>query len=143
MDHSESLVEQSQEPLASTLTFWQRVRPWILPVLTLVLLVWAAIAPDLVFAAPAPIPNVSYGNGTTGGTTFDTNVQNGLYNAALIIRDVLGATALLVILVAAVMNHFVHDPRAKERAKELIGAAVVGLLLAAFAPSIVNFIISL
>lgn len=150
MDHQGSLVEPSQNTRASVLapTLWQRVRPWVLPVLTLVLLVWAAIAPDLVFAAtttptPPPIPPVSYGTTTTGGTTFDTTIQSGLQNAALIIRDVLGATALLVILVAAVMNHFVHDPRAKERAKELIGAAVVGLLLAAFAPAIVNFIISL
>jgi len=149
MDHEESLVAQSPDPVVPTPapTLWQRVRPWVLPVLTLMWLVWAALAPDFVFAAGTvtgtDIPTVSYGASTTGGTAFDTNVQNGLESAATIIRDVLGATALLVILVAAVMNHFVHDPRAKERAKELIGAAVVGLLLAAFAPAIVNFIISL
>lgn len=86
------------------------------------------------------IPTVNYG---TGDSAAANTVTTAMENVASTIRMVLGGTALVVILAAAVMNHFVHDARAKERAKELIGAAVVGLLLAAFAPQIVNFIAGL
>lgn len=100
----------------------------------------AATLPGGHYLAAGGIPQVKYG---TGNTTLGNTVTGAMENIAQTIRLVLGGTALVVILAAAVMNHFVNDQRAKERAKELIGAAVVGLLLAAFAPQIVNFIASL
>lgn len=127
------------------------IKAWLWPIAVLGSFVLSLLAHVPVFAATFPhgqylaagsgIPPVGYGAGT--GSGFATTVTGSMENVATTIRDLLGGTALVVILVAAVMNHFVHDPRAKERAKELIGAAVVGLLLAAFAPAIVNFIISL
>lgn len=101
---------------------------------------YAAVLPNHLYLAAGNIPQVNYG---TGNTALSGSVTTAMENLAQTIRLVLGGTALVVILVAAVMNHFVHDQRAKERAKELIAAAVVGLLLAAFAPQIVNFIASL
>ena len=131
---------------------WDRWKPWFMPLMLILMTLGSLFAPDVVVFAhqtssttpPPPIPTVQYGTGTgTGaGGAFISTVTNAMENGAETIRMVLGGTALLVILVAAVMNHFVHDQRAKERAKELIAAAVVGLLLAAFAPSIVNFIAS-
>ena len=88
-------------------------------------------------------PSVSYGNAGAQGGALASKVTTAMQGVAEMIRLILGGTALVVILVAAVMNHFVHDQQAKMRAKELIGAAVVGLLLAAFAPAIVNFIAGL
>ena len=110
--------------------------------LTIWLSVWfAVLLPSSVFAATGGgIPAVNYGS---GNSSLSQPVTTAMENIAATIRLVLGGTALVVILAAAIMNHFVHDPRAKERAKELIGAAVVGLLLAAFAPAIVNFIAGL
>lgn len=139
---------------------WTRVAPWFLPITIVVGMVVSLFAPEPVFAAVLPhghllaaggsggagagagagIPKVQYGTSTG---TLSTKVNTAMENIAETIRLVLGGTALVVILAAAVMNHFVHDQRAKDRAKELIGAAVVGLLLAAFAPQIVNFIAGL
>lgn len=101
---------------------------------------YAAVLPHHLYVASGGIPPVKYG---TGSTALSGTVTTAMESLAQTIRLVLGGTALVVILVAAVLNHFVHDQRAKERAKELIAAAVVGLLLAAFAPQIVNFIASL
>ena len=128
-----------------------RLKAWLWPLVLLGSFGLSLLAHVPAFAATLPhgqylaagsgIPPVNYGaNADTG---FAGQVSGAAENVASTIRDLLGATALLVILVAAVMNHFVHDQRAKERAKELIGAAVVGLLVAAFAPQIVNFIASL
>lgn len=126
-----------------------RVAPWIMPMALLAGLVLSLFLPDAAFAATGPhghlmaakkIQKVQYGTGNQG---VDKVITGAMENIAQTIRLVLGGTALVVILAAAVMNHFVHDPRAKDRAKELIGAAVVGLLLAAFAPQIVNFIAGL
>ncbi len=112
---------------------------WLMPLALMIGTLLSVLVPTSVFAA-AGIPAVNYGN---GNTALSTPVVTAMESVAATIRLVLGGTALVVILAAAIMNHFVHDPRAKERAKELIGAAVVGLLLAAFAPQIVNFIASL
>ena len=111
---------------------------WLMPLALMIGTLLSVLVPTSVFAAG--IPAVNYGN---GNTALSTPVVTAMESVAATIRLVLGGTALVVILAAAIMNHFVHDPRAKERAKELIGAAVVGLLLAAFAPQIVNFIASL
>lgn len=127
---------------------WAGMRLWApLGMLTAVLMaIWApvgayaAVLPHHLYLAAGGIPPVQYG---TGNTALTTPVVGAMQNIAQTIRLVLGGTALVVILAAAVMNHFVHDQQAKQRAKELIGAAVVGLLLAAFAPAIVNFIASL
>ena len=144
--------EKRTEMAGERPAFW---RAWLMPLAVLVGMIVSLFAPDAAFAAqlphghalvagsgttPSGIPTVSYG---TGNTTLGQTVNNSMENIAATIRYVLGGTALVVILAAAVMNHFVHDARAKERAKELIGAAVVGLLLAAFAPQIVNFIAGL
>jgi hypothetical protein len=98
-------------------------------------LVWGAGA---VAHAAGPAP-VQYG---TPGAAANVAV-GALENVAATIRDVLGATALVAFLVAALTNHFVHDQHAKERAKEIMAAAIVGLLIAVFAPSVVNWIGSL
>lgn len=119
---------------------WWKV--WMGPLMVLVTLVLSLFAHTPAFASSGGgIPPVQYGTGTGAGLA--TKVTSATENMAETIRLMLGGTALVVILVAAIMNHFVHDERAKMRAKELISAAVVGLLLAAFAPSIVNFITSL
>lgn len=96
------------------------------------------IGGSTVFAASS-IPTVQYGTGNAVATTVNTALEN----IAATIRDVLGGTALVAILVAAIVNHFVHDARAKDRAKEIIASAIVGLLIAAFAPQIVNWFASL
>lgn len=128
---------------------WARVSPWVAPGALLAGLVVSLFTPDAAFAATLPhghlmassgIPPVKYGN---GNTALGNAVNSGLENIAATIRYILGATALVVFLAAAVMNHFVHDGRAKDRAKELVGAGVLGLLIAAFAPQIVNFIANL
>lgn len=85
------------------------------------------------------IPPVQYGTANAAAG----NVTTALTGIAATIRDVLGATALVALVVAALVNHFVHDQRAKDRAKEIVAAAVGGLLIAAFAPAIVNWFGSL
>ena len=91
-------------------------------------------------AAFAAVPPARYGtpNGAISGS-----VSAAIEGLAATIRDILGATALLAIVVAAIMNHFVHSLRAKEQAKEVAFAAIIGLLIAAFAPDIVNFFAAL
>ena len=127
------------------------IKAWLWPIVVLGSFVLSLLAHVPAFAATLPhghylaagsgIPPVNYGAGAD--TKFSGQVSGAAENVASTIRDILGATALIAFVVAALMNHFVHDQRAKERAKELIGAAVVGLLVAAFAPQIVNFIASL
>lgn len=124
-----------------------KAKPWAQAALGLIGAIMGAHAPVLAasphsvwLAQGNGIPQVQYGN---GNTALGNTINSAMENIAATIRYVLGATALVVILAAAVMNHFVQDPRAKERAKELVAAAVVGLLLAAFAPQIVNFIAGL
>jgi len=85
------------------------------------------------------IPTVSYGTAGSLGTTVSTELEN----IAATIRDILGATALLALVAAALVNHFIHDPRSKDRAKEIVVAAIVGLLIAAFAPQVINWITTL
>ena len=132
MENNARATPTSPRARLSGRRLWQSLTIW--------LSVWfAVLVPTSVFAAGG-IPAVNYGAGNAG---LSTPVTTAMENIAETIRMVLGGTALVVILAAAIMNHFVHDPRAKERAKELIGAAVVGLLLAAFAPAIVNFIAGL
>ena len=92
------------------------------------------VASQAVFAAgPA---SVKYGapSGAAG------IVVGAMESVAGTIRYILGATALVAFLVAAIVNHMVHDAHAKERAKEIMASAVVGLLIAAFAPAVVNWI---
>lgn len=109
----------------------------------------AGFAPAAAFAATIPhgmllasggIPAVTYGS---GNSALSAPVTTAMENIAATIRLVLGGTALVVILVAAIMQHAVQDERAKMRSKEMIAAAVVGLLVAAFAPQIVNFFANL
>lgn len=108
---------------------WQKVGKVALTALPLVIMGAQA-------AAASGLPQVNYG---TGGS-LATKVNGELENVAATVRDILGGTALLALVIAALINHFVHDPRSKDRAKEVVVAAVVGLLIAAFAPSIVNWI---
>ena len=92
------------------------------------------MASAVAFASgPAP---VQYGvpSGAAG------TVIGAMESIAATIRYILGATALVAFLVAALVNHMVHDQHAKDRAKEIMASAVVGLLIAAFAPAIVNWI---
>lgn len=101
-------------------------------------LVWAILwaAGDALAAPP-----VGYGNEIGGAAVGKVNsVLQGL---ATDIRDILGFTALLTLLAAALVKPLLHEPRAKERARELVVAAIVGFLIAAFAPMIVNFLESL
>lgn len=85
------------------------------------------------------IPKVQYGT-SVGGTSAITDA---LQNLAATIRDLLGATALVALVIAALVNHFVHSTQAKQLSKEIIVAAVVGMLIAIFAPTIVNFVASI
>lgn len=88
------------------------------------------------------IPTVNYNN-SLATSPIVNKVNSGLAQIASIIRDFLGGTALVVFVSAAIMNHFVHNPQAKQLAKELVGAAIVGILIAIFAPDIVKFLTSL
>lgn len=127
--------------------FVERMRQWVrrdrqwnwrhrVALLLTSAVMWMVAGSAAFAAGPAP---VSYGtpNGAAG------TVITALEGIAGTIRDVLGATALVAFLVAAIVNHMVHDDRAKDRAKEIMASAVVGLLVAAFAPAIVNWIASL
>lgn len=70
----------------------------------------------------------------------ETCVQTAADNVTNTIRVILGATAVIVFMVAAFVNHFVYDPRSKDRAREMMVAAIAGLLIAAFAQDIVSFV---
>lgn len=85
------------------------------------------------FAAP---PNVNYQYGNTGAAS---GIVNAIENFAGLIDDVLGATALLAMLVAALLNH-APSQRSKEMGREIFHAAILGLLIALFAPTLINFI---
>ena len=113
---------------------WRKVGKVALTALPLVLM-----GAQAAFASGLNIPPVQYG---TGGT-LATKVNGEIENVAAMVRDILGGTALLALVIAALVNHFIHDPRSKDRAKEIVVAAIVGLLIAAFAPEIVNWIATL
>ncbi|MDA8218775.1 MAG: hypothetical protein M0Z94_14300 [Dehalococcoidales bacterium] len=113
---------------------WRKVGRVALAVLPLVL-----VGSEAAFVSGVGISKVGYG---TGGA-LGTKINDELENVAATVRDILGGTALLALVVAALVNHFIHDPRSKDRAKEIVVAAIVGLLIAAFAPQIVNWIASL
>ena len=108
---------------------WRKVGRIALSALPLVV-----IGGQAVFASG--LPSVNYG--TTGSLGHTVNQE--LENLAATVQYILGGTALLALVIAALVNHFVHDPRSKDRAKEIVVAAIVGLLIAAFAPDIVNWI---
>ncbi len=131
-----SLTELTPAPArpASWLTSW---RYRVMGLVTL-FVSWI-VASGTSFAAGGGIPAVQYGAPNAAATTIDTALEG----VAGTVRDILGVTALLAIVGAALVNHFVHDPRSKERAKEMVAAAIVGLLLAVFAPNIVNWIAAL
>ena len=93
------------------------------------------VASHSVFAASGTA-TVQYGSPSGAAGTVITAMES----VAGTIRYILGATALVAFLVAALVNHMVHDQHAKDRAKEIMASAVVGLLIAAFAPSLVNWI---
>lgn len=93
-----------------------------------------------VMMAGSGVPTVQYG---TPNGQFAGSVTALVQNAAATLREIVGATALLCIVIAALLWHFIHDQRATERAKELVAAAVIGLLVVAFAPQIVNMVIQL
>ena|GEM_PF-3618096 len=82
---------------------------------------------------------VCYGAPLSGVST----VQTALQEVAGSIRDILGVTALVALVVAALVNHFVHDPRSKDRAREIVWAAVIGLAVAVFAPTLIGFVMGL
>lgn len=109
-----------------------RLRGWIGAVGTLGVVLFGH---GVAFAA------VSYQGGfpSVGSSNLTNGINGALTTIAVDIRNIGGVTALLAIVVAAIMNHFVHDQQAKDKSKELIKAAIVGLLLFAFAPAIVNF----
>jgi hypothetical protein len=92
-------------------------------------------------ADAATVGSVTFGSGIS--STLGTGIINSLDTIASMIRYIMGSTALIVIVAAAAYMHFIHNPRSKETAKELLFGAIIGLLLAAFAPQIVNFITSL
>lgn len=89
--------------------------------------------------AQTATPTVQYG---TPNSAVATTVNAALEGVATTIRWILGGTALVAILIAAFMNHM-PNPRSKEMAKEVLGAAIIGLLIAAFAPQIVNWVATL
>ncbi|MCY0885614.1 MAG: hypothetical protein OWV35_06975 [Firmicutes bacterium] len=93
-----------------------------------------------VVLAANSLPTVNY---TKPDSTVVNGISTKLEGLATDIQYILGATALVALVAAALVNHFVVDQRAKERAKEIAGAAILGLLLAAFAPQIVNWFQSL
>lgn len=113
---------------------WRKVGKVVLTALPLVVM-----GAQAAFASGLNIPKVGYGTAGSLGTKINGEIEN----VAATVRDILGGTALLALVVAALVNHFIHDPRSKDRAKEIVVAAIVGLLIAAFAPEIINWIISL
>ncbi len=102
--------------------------------------VLAALVPLVLIGAQAAAasgpPSVQYTSPSGGATNSIAVAVEGL---ATTIRWILGPTALLALVIAAFMNH-VPNQRSKEQAKEVAMAAIVGLLIAAFAPAIINWI---
>ena len=85
-------------------------------------------------------PTVCYGTPTSTEQSVITTITGNLTGVAAMGRDLLGATCLIVFIGAAITNHFIHDPRSKERAKEIVYAGLIGVLVAAFAPMIINWL---
>lgn len=88
-------------------------------------------------ALAADPPRVAYGSGDESTVQVITGA---LQKVATSIRDILGFTALLALIIAALIAHFVHDPRSKERARELVVVAIIGMAIAAFAPTLINWV---
>ena len=114
---------------------------------------WGKVASVLAMALPFMLAGgvsafavgpgtVNYVAPTGVASSAATTMTNAVEQIAGVIRWVLGGTGLLALIVAAVMNH-VPNQHTKEQAKEIAMAAVVGLLIAAFAPSIINFFMGL
>lgn len=89
------------------------------------------------FAANPPAVNYTYPTGNAAGA-----IAAAVEGLATTIRWILGPTALLALVIAAFMNH-VPNQHTKEQAKEVAMAAIVGLLIAAFAPTIITWITGL
>lgn len=116
---------------------WRKVGIVALELVPMVLVGGAAA-----FASGGTPPAPSYIAPTGAGAAAATTISNSVEQIATIIRWILGATGLLALLVAAIMNH-IPNQHTKEQAKEILMAAVVGLLIAAFAPQIIGFFITL
>ena len=116
---------------------WRKVGVIALELVPMVLMGGAAA-----FAAGGTPPAPSYIAPTGAGAAAATTISSSVEQLATIIRWILGATGLLALLVAAIMNH-VPNQHTKEQAKEILMAAIVGLLIAAFAPQIIGFFVGL
>lgn len=97
---------------------------------------WGVVALTAAGPAFAQVPQVNYGQSSPAAQT----IAGDLENIAATIRDVLGATALVAILIGALLLHGAHDVHLQDTSKRVIAAAVLALLLAAFAPTIINWI---
>lgn len=127
--------------MSSRLVTWVKSVPWKrvvgagLAAVPLVAVFGAAALAQTTGGAPP----IQYGNPST---PIANQVTTALEGVAQTIRWILGGTALVALLFAAFMNHMPNQ-RSKEMAKEIVAAAVVGLLIAAFAPNIVNWVAGL
>lgn len=97
---------------------------------------WGVAALTLAAPAFAQVPQVQYGTANAAAQTISTQLEN----VAATIRDILGATALVAILIGAMLLHGAHDVHLQDTSKRVIAAAVLALALAAFAPTIINWI---
>lgn len=101
-------------------------------------IVLLALFAVVVFSTPVFAEGVSYSDEPDPEAV--QRVKSTLQRIATSIRNVLGYTALITLLAAAAVAHFVHEPRAKERAREFVVVALLGLVIAGFAPTLINWI---
>lgn len=114
---------------------WGKVGAVLMTLLPLVLMGGAV-------AMAASPPSVNYVDPTGSAAGIASTVSTQIEQVAGILRWILGPTGLVALIVAAIMNH-VPSQRMKEMAKEIAGGAVVGLLIAVFAPNIISFFMGL
>jgi hypothetical protein len=100
---------------------------------------WGVVTLTLAAPAFAQVPQVQYGTANSAAQAISTQLEN----VAATIRDILGATALVAILIGAMLLHGAHDVHLQDTSKRVIAAAILALALAAFAPTIINWIGSL
>lgn len=77
---------------------------------------------------------VGYGTAVGGFNTVPTAIENIAATGQILI----GSLALLALVAAGLTNMFWHNPHAKELARGMIEGAIFGMLIAIFAPTLIN-----
>lgn len=82
------------------------------------------------------------GAGATGMTGGGVTVEGGITSVVNVMLFILGAIAVIVIIIAGIMfTVSAGDPARAKKAKDAILYAVIGLVVALLAYAIVNFVV--